>query len=91
MKHRYCADFETTTESEDCRVWAYSVTEIGNTEFFKYGTTIESFMKLMKNHNDSTFYFHNLKFDGEFIMNYLFRNGFVHTEEKILKIINFQH
>lgn len=85
MKHRYCADFETTTETEDCRVWAYSVTEIGNTEFFKYGTTIESFMKLMKNHNDSTFYFHNLKFDGEFIMNYLFRNGFVHTEEKVLK------
>lgn len=85
MKHRYCADFETTTETEDCRVWAYSVTEIGNTEFFKYGTTIESFMKLMKNHNDSTFYFHNLKFDGEFIMNYLFRNGFTHTEEKILK------
>ena len=85
MKHRYCADFETTTETEDCRVWAYSVTEIGNTEFFKYGTTIESFMNLMKNHNDSTFYFHNLKFDGEFIMNYLFRNGFTHTEEKILK------
>ena len=85
MKHRYCADFETTTETEDCRVWAYSVTEIGNTEFFKYGTTIDSFMNLMKNHNDSTFYFHNLKFDGEFIMNYLFRNGFTHTEEKILK------
>ena len=85
MKHRYCADFETTTETEDCRVWAYSVTEIGNTEFFKYGTTIESFMNLMKNHNDSTFYFHNLKFDGEFIMNYFFRNGFTHTEEKILK------
>lgn len=85
MKHRYCADFETTTETEDCRVWAYSVTEIGNTKFFKYGTTIDSFMNLMKNHNDSTFYFHNLKFDGEFIMNYLFRNGFTHTEEKILK------
>ena len=85
MKHRYCADFETTTEIEDCRVWAYSVTEIGNTGFFKYGTNIDSFMKLMKNHNESTFYFHNLKFDGEFIMTYLFRNGFTHTEEKILK------
>ena len=26
---KYTADFETTTDPEDCRVWAYAISEIG--------------------------------------------------------------
>ena len=76
MANKYSSDFETTTDENDCRVWAWGVAEIGNPDFFKYGNSIDSFFEFMENSNNSTFYFHNLKFDGEFILVYLFENGF---------------
>ena len=76
----FIADFETTTNKEDCRVWAYAVCDIENTEDVIIGTTIEEFITWCKNRkeNDKVL-FHNLKFDGGFIMDYLFRNGYTHT------------
>lgn len=73
------ADFETTTNEHDCRVWAWAVCEIGNPDYFNYGNTIETFFEFMEKSNNSTFYFHNLKFDGEFIMVHLFEQGFKHV------------
>ena len=72
-----CADFETTTVIEDCRVWAHSICEIGNYDNFIYGNNIDDFMRICADKSENhTFYFHNLKFDGEFIFYWLFRNGF---------------
>lgn len=76
MATKYCSDFETTTDENDCRVWAWGVCEVGNPDFFQYGNTIDSFFDFMKHSNNSTFYFHNLKFDGEFLLVWLFENGF---------------
>lgn len=76
MATKYCSDFETTTDENDCRVWAWGVCEVGNPNYFKYGNDIETFFEFMKNSNNSTFYFHNLKFDGEFLLVYLFENGY---------------
>ena len=76
------ADFETTTSEEDCRVWAWAVCEIGNPEFFKYGNTIDEFFEYMRTSKNSTFYFHNLKFDGQFILTYLFEHGFKHVTDR---------
>lgn len=70
------ADFETTTDELDCRVWAWGVCEIGNPDYFQYGNSIDGFMQYMRKSKNSTFYFHNLKFDGEFILCWLFENGF---------------
>lgn len=78
----YTADFETTTDPNDCRVWAWGVCEIGNPEYFTHGNTIESFFDYLENSENSTFYFHNLKFDGEFLMVYLFEHGFKHVIER---------
>ena len=78
----YSADFETTTQEEDCRVWAWGVCEIGNEDNFIHGNSIESFIEFLKESENSTFYFHNLKFDSEFIMNYLFQNGFEWVKDK---------
>ena len=78
----YTADFETTTDENDCRVWAWAVCEIGNPNFFKYGNSIETFFDFMQKSKNSKFYFHNLKFDGEFIMIELFKQGFKHVEDK---------
>ena len=80
----YVADFETTTQKDDCRVWAWGLFEIGSIGNFEYGNTIESFMDRMKelSKNKETIYFHNLKFDGEFILYYLLKNGWSHVTEK---------
>jgi hypothetical protein len=76
------ADFETTTDENDCRVWAYGVCEIGNPDYFVYGNNIDDFLKYCQASNNATFYFHNLKFDGEFIMVRLFELGFKHVTDR---------
>lgn len=79
---KFTADFETTTDENDCRVWAFAICEIGNPDNFIYGNSIDEFMDWCadrrKNH---TLYFHNLKFDGEFIIYWLLKNGFEHITD----------
>ena len=72
----YTADFETTTDPADCRVWAYGICEIGNPDNFQYGNSIDGFMEWAEKEKKVTTYFHNLKFDGEFILCWLFEHGF---------------
>ena len=80
---RFSADFETATWVEDeTWVWAWAVCEIGNEENLIIGNTIESFMELCKSEKNSIFYFHNLKFDGEFIIYWLLKHNFRHVKEK---------
>lgn len=75
--YKFTADFETTTDPLDCRVWAFAICEIGNVENFIYGNNIEDFIKFCQNKNENyQIYFHNLKFDGEFIFSYLLNNGY---------------
>lgn len=78
----YTADFETTTDPNDCRVWAYGLCEIGTPENFTYGNCIDDFMTWAEEQGSVTTYFHNLKFDGEFILCWLFENGFKHVTER---------
>lgn len=89
---KYTADFETSTPkwlSIDgySRVWAYAICEIGNPENFIYGNNIDDFFSWCfkdkrKNH---TLYFHNLKFDGEYIFYYLLTHGYevVQTKKEV--------
>lgn len=72
----FTADFETTTNPDDCRVWATGICSINDKLDFCYGNNIEYFLWHASKHKNATYYFHNLKFDGEFIINHLFRNGF---------------
>lgn len=83
---RFACDFETTTDLNDCRVWAWACCEIGNTENFLYGNTIESFMEWCANAKENyTIYFHNLKFDGSFIVEWLMKEGFDYISDKKLR------
>ena len=76
---KYTGDFETATWIEDeTWVWAWAVCEIGNEKNIKYGNNIESFFEFCKAEKNPEIYFHNLKFDGEFIISYLLNNGFKH-------------
>lgn len=79
---KFTADFETVTWLEnETWVWAWAVCEIGNEENFITGNSIESFFEFCENEKNACFYFHNLKFDGEFIIYYLLKNEFKHVEQ----------
>ena len=74
---KYTADFETAVWLEDeSYVWAWAVCEIGNEENIIIENNIESFISFCKKQKNATLYFHNLKFDGEFIISYLLSEGF---------------
>lgn len=74
---KYTADFETCVWLPDeTFVWAYAICEIGNEENIIIGNSLDSFMSFCENSKNSTFYFHNLKFDGSFIINWCLENGY---------------
>ena len=80
---KFTADFETNVDENDCRVWAYALCEIGNTDNFIYGNSIDDFIKWCANPDENNvLYFHNLKFDGEYIFSYLLNNGFNCIKDK---------
>lgn len=74
-RKRFACDFETTTDPNDCRVWGYGWMEIGNKDNYKIGNSLDEFMEWCSKIN-ANLYFHNLRFDGEFIVNWLLKNGF---------------
>lgn len=77
---KYSCDFETTTLEDDCRVWAWAYMEIGNIENYMIGRSIDEFMEFCEM-TKADLYFHNLRFDGEFIVNWLLHNGFTYSDE----------
>lgn len=77
----YTADFETTTDENDCRVWAYAICEIDNPENVIYGNSIKGFIEWCEYKYKAQLYFHNLGFDGAFILDYLERNGWEWTDD----------
>ena len=79
----YVADFETTTNEKDCRVWAFAVCEVGNKQNVTIGTTLEDFMEWCAAQPDNPkIWFHNLKFDSQFFIYWLFHKGFRHVSSK---------
>lgn len=79
----YTADFETTTDEKDCRVWAWAVSSIEDPTDFQYGNSFDSFIEFCSHPKKNyTLYFHNLKFDGSFIISWLLHNGFEHVTDK---------
>ena len=82
---RFTADFETATwENDETWVWAWALCDIEEPSHVEVGNSIESFIKRIKKESNPYIYFHNLKFDGEFILYYLMKNGYeyVETHEK---------
>ena len=84
LSNCWTADFETTTDVNDCRVWAYSVCNIENYDIFNYGTSIEDFFDWIQAHDKHNLkiWYHNLKFDGFYLLNYLMTHNFAWIESK---------
>ena len=80
---RFTADFETATwNPEETWVWAWALCDIEEPTHVEVGNSIDDFFKRIKKEANPYIYFHNLKFDGEFILYYLMKNGFEHVESK---------
>ena len=79
----YTADFETTTDENDCRVWAWALCNINDPNEFHYGNDFDEFIKFCSNpRKNYTLYFHNLKFDGTFIISWLLCHNFQYISDK---------
>lgn len=81
VRSTWVADFETTTDIDDCRVWGWGIVDIDDRRSVTVGTDIASFINVAADSN-KVIYFHNLKFDGLFIIDYLFRQGYKHTQRE---------
>lgn len=82
------ADFETTTDENDCRVWGWAACSIFKAETVwdvQMGISIDSFFEWLQKRGSTNVYFHNLAFDGTFIMDALFRLGFRHSSSRRIK------
>lgn len=80
---RFTADFETATwEKDETWVWAWALCDIEDASHVEVGNSIESFFERIKKEANPYIYFHNLKFDGEFILYYLMKNGYEHVEAR---------
>lgn len=77
----WACDFETTNNTEDCRVWCWGAENVYTGEY-KRGLDIFSFMGFVARCMEKDFYFHNLKFDGGFILDWFLNCGRKYTEER---------
>lgn len=100
LKGEYACDFETTSEKQyklegETRVYLFKMVSLKN-DYEKRGVKISDFIEELKNNEDiKKVYFHNLSFDGSFIIDYLLKQGYkfikqddnFFTEQKQFKAI----
>lgn len=80
---KFVGDFETCTWLKDeTYVWAWALCEIGNESNLLIGNNIESFIAACRKERNPIVYFHNLKFDSEFIIYWALKNGFKHVIDR---------
>ena len=79
------ADFETckTEDGKDVRVWAWGLADIFTEEYHE-GTDLDQFMNGLL--SDKIVYdigFHNLKFDGNYVLPWIYRHGFKYIHNRV--------
>ena len=77
----YVADFETSVENNSTWVWCYGLAKIGSDRYPKIGGSIDDFFSEIETCSNKSIYFHNLKFDGSFILTYLLKHGYKQTQK----------
>lgn len=78
------ADFETTVYEgqTSTEVWAAAIVPLYTEDVLIFHSIEEWFNYVFTIEGNPIIYFHNLKFDGEFILSYLFRNNFKQAFQK---------
>ena len=86
-KGEYCCDFETTSLKQyeiegETRVYLYKIVDLKTGKKEHYGVNIEDFIQYIFTENDILkVYFHNLSFDGSFIIYHLMTTGWKYVDE----------
>lgn len=83
----YVCDFETRAGRNALKerktwVWAWAATSIFDFEQVEVGTSIQLWWHWLQSIGNAVVYFHNLKFDGFFILYFLMRNGYEFTHNQ---------
>ena len=76
-------DFETNNDENNCRVWASCLVNIEDNKVVHLSNNIDDLFKylnMLLKYTSVNIYFHNLKFDGEFILYYLLKNGYTYND-----------
>lgn len=89
FKYKFTADFETSTDKwniDKARVWLWDLCNINNLKH-KHGTTLETFLNTLINigkqgYEGVIIAFHNLAYDGNYLLYYLLEQGYVAVPEK---------
>lgn len=82
---KWIGDFETTSSEKyrkdgTSHVWACGLCEVGNPENVVILRSLKEFMLWCeKQETNDKIYFHNLRFDGNFIVQWLLKNGYKHA------------
>lgn len=80
----FVGDFETTVYENQTltEVWASAVVELGTEEVFIHHSIQETFNFLTSMRCNIRIYYHNLKFDGVFWLDYFLKHNFIQAFEK---------
>ena len=78
----FAADFETTgklnlEKDGRVRVWLWSLVDCDTNQEW-YGTELSDFVELIKQIDCDKIYFHNLRFDGSFLLYWLVENNYLY-------------
>lgn len=84
----YSGDFETTVDPKKVRVWCWGLTEVISKKF-ECGTNLDDFFTFFRKPENNVVYFHNLPFDGSYILYWLFINGYTHSTNRHPKANEF--
>lgn len=84
-KHIYAGDFETTVYEGQIHteVWSSAMVELGSEDVKLFGNIKDTFEYIYHSKrpwDEFILYYHNLKFDGAFIVDWLLKNRFTFTE-----------
>lgn len=78
----WMCDFETTTDPDDCRVWAWAACTVDERRNCVTGIDIQSFVQWVSMLGTARVWFHNAKFDMEFVFAWLLANGWEWVADK---------
>lgn len=78
----YVADYETTkNDDETMRVWLWDICTVGGDFEHVSGKDLTEFFSVAYELENPTIFFHNYKFDGSYILNWLHVNGYSYVEQ----------
>lgn len=81
---RLQADFETTKDGEGRRVWLWGLVRIDDVDAWAWGTSMNSFTATLEKRLTHV-YFHNLRYDGVYLLDWLLKQGYVWVKEDPVK------